>query len=92
MPDQPSKVDVQMTTEAFLSLVSERIQIHGGANVMVLLECHDGPFETLCSVQSGAWQRGVLETGLDMLKERTRPTGGSQQMIRLEADEPGTVN
>lgn len=92
MPDKPSEFEVQMTTEAFLSLVSERIQIHGGANVMVLLECHDGPFETLCSVPSGAWQRGILETGLDMLKERTRPTSHSQHMVRLEPDEPGTVN
>jgi hypothetical protein len=92
MPDQVSQVQVQMDAETFLRFVQERIGLHGGANIMVLLECHDGPFETLCSVPSGAWQRGMLETARDMLVERTRPTTHQQMVRHLESDDGGTVN
>lgn len=90
--DRLSCVEVQMELDAFLRFVRERVEFHGGANIMVLLECHDGPFETLCSVPSGVWQRGMVEVGRDILLERGRPTGHHQHVVRLDGEDGGKVN
>ncbi len=85
-------VETHMEPEPFLNFVGQRILDHKGANIYVILECRDGAFETLSSVPSGPWQRGMLETALDILRDRNKPTHHAAIAIPMTPDDQGTVN
>ena len=91
MKDETGKLSEGMEPDAFLDFVAERVRVHGGANVMVLLECADGAFETLASHPARVWQFGMLRMADSMLDAQSKPTH-LRSIVDLDQEGPGTVN